>query len=48
MENGKLPKVGVGAVIQNEENKILLVLRKKHLKPAVGVYLVARLTIWKQ
>lgn len=29
MENGKLPKVGVGAVIQNKENKILLVLRKK-------------------
>ncbi|UPW85211.1 NUDIX domain-containing protein [Lysinibacillus sp. Ag94] len=29
MENGKLPKVGVGAVIQNDENKILLVLRKK-------------------
>ncbi|MFT9820869.1 NUDIX domain-containing protein [Lysinibacillus sp. NPDC056185] len=29
MEKGKLPKVGVGAVIQNKANEILLVLRKK-------------------
>ncbi|MEC1179614.1 NUDIX domain-containing protein [Metasolibacillus meyeri] len=29
MKNEKLPKVGVGAVIRDENNQILLVLRKK-------------------
>ncbi|MGG4345101.1 NUDIX domain-containing protein [Paenibacillus lautus] len=48
MEIEKMPKVGVGAVILDENSRIILVLRKK--SPAAGYWSLPgeKLNIWKQ